>query len=133
MPILFSQNRRGERMEDTKKGLDRKKIFQRVKFNVGIDKDDTTLDESLKEIIEQVTDRFYSLKYPFDFDIDDEDVPKRFNSWIVQASVSVFDSIGYANVRSYSENGVSISWQTMNDGISASLINDLIPKAGVVK
>lgn len=120
-------------MEETKKGLDRERIFQRVKLNVGVGNEDTSLDDSLKEIIEQVIDRFYSLKYPFDFDIDDEDVPKRFNSWIVQASVSVFDSIGYANVRSYSENGVSISWQTMSDGISSSLINDLIPKAGVAK
>lgn len=68
--------------------------------------------------------------YPFDPNAELPDT-WRMNMWLVRCAVELYNRRDSDNVQSYSENGISVSY--WSGKISKSLLDELIPKAGVPK
>lgn len=108
----------------------KKEILESVKLRVDL-VDDESQDNVLIGIIEDVTSKLLSLRFPFDETKGEIDVLKpRYISWVVRASKSVYDNIGFYNVRQYSENGLSVTFQQVLDGIPRTMIEEIVPFAG---
>ena len=57
--------------------------------------------------------------------------PTRYYNWQIRCSVELYNNAGASNIASYSENG--LSWTKFKDGLSQSLINELVSKVGTPK
>ena len=67
--------------------------------------------------------------YPFHKEITE--LPDRYKNWQVRCAIELYRKMGEEGYLSYSENGLSYTMKT--DLISESLMNELIPRAGVIK
>ena len=85
---------------------------------------------TLKALLEDTKNIALSNLYPFE-DWSEMELPKKYYNWQIRASVELFHFLGYEGIKSYSENGLSFS--RMEDGISADLLDELMPKAGTIK
>lgn len=113
--------------------FDKTKILNDLKLWYFIPQEDTSQDDLLRLFIQVAIDKAVSLRYPFDLDKTEEDLEPRFESWILRASRSIYDSQGAYNIKSFSQNGLSITYESMQDGISTNLINEIMHKVGVPK
>lgn len=93
--------------------------------------EDTSKDEIFKMKLEDAKFEYLRLVYPFNQEI--EELPNdRAKSWQTKCAIELYNLIGNENVISYSENGLSESYE--KSGISKDLLNELPPaKAGVPK
>ena len=97
--------------------------------------------EVLNDINNQEFDEIFKIKlldakyialntlYPFHKEITE--LPDRYKNWQVRCAIELYNAIGEEGYLSYSENGLSYTKAT--DLISKSLMNELIPRAGVPK
>lgn len=85
---------------------------------------------TLEALLEDAKNIALSNLYPFE-DWSEMELPKKYYNWQIRASVELFHFLGYEGIKSYSENGLSFS--RMEDGISADLLDELMPKAGTIK
>lgn len=69
--------------------------------------------------------------YPYNLEIKELPNNFRLKNWQTRCAIELYRKIGTTNVQSYSENGLSVTFLT--GLISTSLMNELIPKAGVPK
>lgn len=92
---------------------------------------DTSKDDIFTDKLEDAKNKYLELVYPFNPEI--EDLPNdRAKSWQTRCAIELYNQIGNENVTSYSENGLSESYDKA--GISQDLLNELPPpKAGVPK
>jgi len=92
-------------------------------------------DESLDDLFEAKLDDAKSIAletlYPFNKEIDELPNTWRMNMWLVRCAIELYNKKDSANVQSYSENGISVSY--LSGLISKGLLDELIPKAGVPK
>lgn len=92
-------------------------------------------DSSLDDIFELKLDDAKSIAlytlYPFDDTKDELPDTWRMKMWLVRCAIELYNKKDSANVQSYSENGISVSY--LSGLISKSLLDELIPKAGVPK
>lgn len=91
--------------------------------------DDTSKDDIFKVKLNDAKYEYLRLVYPFNSEI--EELPNdRAKSWQTKCAIELYNLIGNENVTSYSENGLSESYEKA--GISQDLLNELPPaKAGV--
>jgi len=103
-----------------------------IKMRISIlgNSDDDTLDEIFGEKLDDAKSIALYTLYPFDFDAE---LPQnwRMDSWLVRCAIELYNKKDSANVQSYSENGISVSY--LSGLISKNLLDELIPKAGVIK
>lgn len=85
---------------------------------------------TLEALLEDTKNIALSNLYPFE-DWSEMKLPKKYYNWQIRASVELFHFLGYEGIKSYSENGLSFS--RMEDGISADLLDELMPNAGTIK
>ena len=91
-------------------------------------------NESQDDMFEFMLDNAKSVAldtlYPFDLDAE---LPKtwRMDMWLVRCAIELYNRKDNDNVQSYSENGISVSY--WSGKVSKSLLDELIPKAGVPK
>lgn len=85
---------------------------------------------TLEALLEDAKNIALSNLYPFE-DWSEMELPKKYYNWQIRASVELFHFLGYEGIKSYSENGLSFS--RMEDGISADLLDELMPNAGTIK
>ena len=85
---------------------------------------------TLEALLEDTKNIALSNLYPFE-DWSEMELPKKYYNWQIRASVELFHFLGYEGIKSYSENGLSFS--RMEDGISADLLDELMPNAGTIK
>jgi len=71
-----------------------------------------------------------SILFPYQ-DFSEKSFPKKYYNWQIRCAVELYNSTGTANIASYSENG--LSWTKFKDGLSQSLLNELISKVGTPK
>ena len=91
---------------------------------------DETQDEIFGEKLDDAKSIALYTLYPFD---DYAELPKtwRMDNWLVRCAIELYNKKDSANVQSYSENGISVSY--LSGLISRNLLDELIPKAGVPK
>jgi len=102
-------------------------ILSQIKLLLGIT--DTSKDSLLNLLIKIATDKALRAINPFEDDFDSLVLPAKYNYWLVQAVQQMYQSLGSEIVSSYSENGLSISYRDIENGISLGLMNELTPKA----
>lgn len=90
---------------------------------------DNSKDTLLNLLLKIAEDLALRTLNPFEEDIDSLVLPYKYNYWVVQASKNMYESMGSDNVKSYSENGLSISYRDLQNGVSKELLNQLVPKA----
>ena len=93
--------------------------------------EDTSKDSVFEIKLEDAKYEYLRLVYPFNQEI--KVLPNdRAKSWQTKCAIELYNLIGNENVISYSENGLSESFEKA--GISKDLLNELPPaKAGVPK
>lgn len=107
--------------------IDKQTALRKVKERLSIDDE---YDDILITMVEDVAEIALNTRYPFDYTKTVDDLPDRFENWVVRATVQVYNNLGTLNVRQYSENGLSFTFSAIRDGISVRLLNEIIPKAG---
>ena len=90
---------------------------------------DTSKDSLLNLLLKIAEDLALRTLNPFEEDIDSLVLPYKYNYWVVQVAKNMYDSLGSEIVKSYSENGLSISYKDLQNGVSKELLNQLVPKA----
>lgn len=106
-------------------------MLSKLKLLLGIATSDTTKDSLLELLIENATELAKNTLYPFVEDIASIELGSRYNTWILNASKEMYQNLGQENVKSYSENGLSISYAEMSSGVSYDLMSQLVPKVGI--
>lgn len=91
---------------------------------------DTSKDDVFEEKIKDAKGIALYVLYPFD---EEAELPDtwRMNNWIVRCAIELYNKMSTLNIQSYSENGLSVSYLT--GSISKILLDELVPKAGVIK
>lgn len=91
---------------------------------------DDSKDDIFKLMLKRA--KYIALGTLYPFDLEKEELPKRIQKdWQVRCACELFEKIDSANVRSYSENNLSITYFT--GLLSNDLMNELTPKVGVPK
>ena len=88
-------------------------------------------DYLLNLLIEMAKDLAKRTIYPFEDDYDEIVLSRKYDYWVVLAAKEMYQNLGNENVRSYSENGLSISYNELQGGISKSLLGQLTSKVGI--
>lgn len=100
----------------------------KIKIPLGIS--DTSQDDLLEYLLNQVEDVAKGIVYPFE-DYDELPLPSKYDWWSVRACVEMYNHKGQEGVRAYSENGLSITYEEMKSGMSSGLLSQLTPRVGV--
>jgi hypothetical protein len=105
-------------------------MILKMRIEILGDATDTSKDDIFKEKINDAKSIALYVLYPFD---EEAELPTtwRMNYWIVRCAIELYNKMSTLNVQSYSENGLSVSYLT--GSISKILLDELVPKAGVIK
>lgn len=88
-------------------------------------------DDLLNLLITIAKDLAKRTIYPFEVEFDEIVLPHKYDYWVVLAAKEMYQNLGNESVRSYSENGLSITYNELQGGISKSLLGQLTPKVGL--
>ena len=104
-------------------------MLDRLKRKLDID------DDEARELIEDATSIFLSLRYPTSqYPVDTNDLPvieKRFENWIYRCAVELYQRVGIEGQVHSSENTVVRKFDAGT--ISQSLAQEISPIVGVVR
>lgn len=85
-------------------------------------------EEGLTQLLEDSRDILLNKLYPFE-DYSLYLIPVSKYNWVLRCSVELYNNADKAGVTSYSENG--LSWTKYSDGLSKSLMTELVSHVGV--
>ena len=108
---------------------DTEKIIK-MRMSILGNSDDETSDVEFEQKLDDAKCIALYTLFPFD---DNAELPDtwRMDMWLVRCAIELYNKKDSANVQSYSENGISVSY--LSGLISKSLLDELIPKAGIPK
>ena len=101
----------------------------RIPYDVDVFSDLTNYALVLNSLLDDSKYKALSLRYPFQ-DYSDMELPAMYKNWQLRCAVEIYNNYGNEGIKDYAENG--ISWSRINDGISQSLIDEIIPMAGYI-
>ena len=87
-------------------------------------------DNMIEALLDDSKNIALSNIYPFD-DWSSLDLPAKYKNWQIRAAIELYNLADKAGIKSYSENG--LSWSKSNDLLSVGLMDEIIPKVGVIK
>lgn len=90
---------------------------------------DTTKDEIFLDKLNDAKVLALNTLYPYNDEIDTLPNNVRLRNWQVRCAIELYNAMERVGVQTYSENGLSVSF--LSSLISSSLMNEIIPKAGV--
>lgn len=106
--------------------------IKRMRLEILGDVANSTKDEVFKIKLDDAEVVALNTLYPYDYEQKELDkTNKRLMNWQTRCAIELYKKMGTTNVQSYSENGLSVTYMT--GLISQSLMNELIPKAGIPK
>lgn len=106
--------------------------LKKMRLEILGDVTDDTKDEVFKLKLDDAEIVALNTLYPYDYEQQTLDkTNKRLANWQIRCAIELYKKIGTTNIQSYSENGLSVTYMT--GLISTSLMNELVPKAGVPK
>lgn len=111
--------------------MDKTQIIEIVKAKPNIS---PLTDTEVEWFVDSAIRKCLNLRFPFKLnaEVADIDFPY-FHRWITDVTIAMIENIGVANVKSYSEIGMSITYAEMTDGIPKALINDMLAMAGTLQ
>jgi len=102
-------------------------MLSQLKLLLGIT--DTSKDTLLNLLLKMATDLALRTLNPFEDDIDALVLPYKYDYWVVRATKEMYQNLGSETIKSYSENGLSITYADTLNGVSKALLSELVPKA----
>ncbi len=108
--------------------------LKKMRLEILGDEVDESRDDVFKLKLDDAEIVALNTLYPYDLTKTTIDVKnnKRLANWQTRCAIELYKKMGTANVQSYSENGLSVTYLT--GLISKELLNELTPpKAGVIK
>ena len=106
--------------------------LEKLKIMLGIESTDILKDDQLNLMLEVSSDIALQTLYPYS-DTSTVTLPSKYDLWVVRASKEAYQHLGQEGVKSYSENGLSITYEDVTNGISKGLMSQLIPSVGIPK
>ncbi len=108
--------------------MSREEMLVKMRISILGNSDDESLDDIFEAKLDDAKSIALYTLYPFN---DTAELPTtwRMDMWLVRCAIELYNKKDSANVQSYSENGISVSY--LSGLISKSLLDELIPKAGV--
>lgn len=102
--------------------------IERMRREILGDSEDTKLDDTFKDMIEDAKLVFLNKVYPFDKDITE--IPSRYIGWVTKCAIELYYLKDEGDYSSYSEN--ALAWTKEEMGLSSKLLGELPPpQAGV--
>ena len=105
-------------------------LKERIPFDEDIFEDNEKWELSLTNLLNDSRDILLNKLYPFE-DYSSYLIPLNTYNWIIRCSVEIYNLADKFGISSYSEN--KLSWTRYTDGISRSLMNELISHVGIPK
>ncbi|MEG1506028.1 MAG: hypothetical protein RR478_00870 [Bacilli bacterium] len=106
------------------------KLKKRIPYNNDIFINENSYLDVLNCLLDDTKIIALSVLFPFE-DYSTMELPNNYLNWQLRACIELYNIGDKAGITSYSENG--ISWSKNFDGLSVSLMNELVPKIGAVK
>lgn len=106
------------------------KLERRIVYDEDVFGDHSNYEQILLDLLEDSMNIGLSILFPFE-DFSEKSFPKKYYNWQIRCCVELYNLTGTSNIASYSENG--LSWTKFKDGLSQSLLNELISKVGTPK
>lgn len=106
------------------------KLERRIVYDEDVFGTQANYEQILQDLLEDSMNIGLSILFPYQ-DFSEKSFPKKYYNWQLRCCVELYNSTGTANIASYSENG--LSWTKFKDGLSQSLLNELISKVGTPK
>ena len=105
-------------------------LKKRIPFEItGLD-DFSEYENMIEALLEDSKNIALSNIYPFE-DWASLDLPAKYKNWQIRAAIELYNLADKAGIKSYSENG--LSWSKSNDLLSVGLMDEIMPKVGVIK
>ena len=104
-------------------------LKERIPFNQRKYGNVETYGKTLTRLLEDSKYIALSLRYPYK-DYSTLELPKKYYNWQLRCCEELIKLIGSANVKSYSENG--ISWTKDSGYLTDSLVSEIEPMVGAV-
>ena len=106
-----------------------KVLKKRIPFDLDVHQTNEKYIHLLESLLDDSLNIGLSIKYPFD---DDKNtLPAKYNNWQIRCCLELYKLAGNENIKTYKENG--LEWTTFRDGLSTSLIEEIVPSVGVPK
>lgn len=107
--------------------------LKKMRLEILGDTSNITKDDLFKIKLDDAEIVALNTLFPYDYEQKELDrTNKRLMNWQTRCAIELYKKIGTTNVKSYSENGLSVTYMT--GLVSSSLMNELRPpKAGVPK
>lgn len=105
------------------------KLTKRIAYNENLYGDESTYQNFLERLLEDSKYIALSMRYPYQ-DFYDMDLPRKYYNWQLRCCMELKELIGSANVKSYSENG--LSWTRDSAYLSEQLATEIEPMVGYI-
>lgn len=106
------------------------KLKKRIIYNEDIFTNTENYEMVLDDLLEDSKYIALSTLFPYD-DYSAIELPTMYNNWQIRACIELYNMADKSIYKSYSENGINFSKDS--DGLSNSLMSELIPKVGIPK
>lgn len=117
-------------MTDNEKEILLPLLKQRIPYDEDIFEEESVYEMALTQLLEDGRNILLSKLYPFE-DYSSYTIPAHKYNWVLRCSVELYKLGDKIGVTSYAENG--LSWSRFSDGLSNSLMTELISHVGIPK
>lgn len=107
----------------------KQEVLAGIMRRLSLNETDNELTPFLEDLITDTTNLFLMKRYPFDQSKTEIDLTVREWNWVLRACVEIYQGLGYAGIKSYIENGLSVTFDDMNGSISQALDDEITPFA----
>lgn len=108
--------------------------LEKLKVKIPYDEDIFSSQEIYEDVLNGLLEDSKNIAladlYPF-LDWSEMELPTKYYNWQIRASYELYKYDQFMGIKSYSEN--SLSFSRDSDGLSKSLMNELVSKAGIPK
>lgn len=105
-------------------------LKRRIVFNQNIFGTRNNYNLIIQDLLEDSKYIALATLFPYE-DYSAMELPTKHNNWQIRACIELYNMADKAMFVNYKENG--IDFQKLSDGLSISLMNELIPRVGIPK
>ncbi len=103
-------------------------LEKRIPYDEDIHISQENYENMLNSLLEDSKEILLGKLFPFE-DFSTYEVPTQYQNWQIRCCVELYNLADKEGITSYAENG--LSWTRLSDGLSLSLMNQLISRAGI--
>ena len=104
-------------------------LESRIPYDEDIHGTQENYENMLNSLLQDSTQIMLGKLFPFE-DFSNYVRPPQYNNWLIRCCIELYNLADKQGITAYAENG--LSWTKLSDGLSHWLMNQLIPRAGVL-